>query len=263
MKIFLWSTLALLAVAYLGLCGYLYWQQERFLFYPTRLDAAYEYPFSGRFDEENLAVEGANLNLVRFQADEPRGVVLYLHGNGDIISFLEPIAAYFVGLGYDVVIPDYRGYGKSTGNIDSEADLHADMAAVYQRLLAEYSEAEITLYGQSIGTGLAVRLAATQSPRRLILESPYLSMVSLVRSHVPLVPGFLLKYQLRSDEWIGQVDSPVYVIHGAQDRLIPIEQGERLYGLVQSEKDFLRLPDAGHSLLLGDERVRAFLEEIL
>jgi len=88
-------------------------------------------------------------------------------------------------------------------------------------------------------------------------------MADLVRTHLPFVPSFLLKYQLRSDLLIIQVKCPVYVIHGSQYMVIPFEQGERLYKLVKNNGEFLHLPDAGHGPLLGDERLRAFLEQTL
>lgn len=254
---------AVLGVLYLLLCGFLYLNQERFLFHPTSLPSDYAYTFSHRFEEIDLPVDGATINVVRFLADDPKGVILYVHGNGDLIAFLEPIAAVFVELGYDVVIPDYRGYGKSTGQITNEADLHADMEVVYQYVLGLYNEDTVTIYGQSIGTGLSVVLATEHSPKQLFLESPYFSMVDLVQGHVPIVPSFLLRYQLRSDRLIGQVRSPVYVLHGGTDTLIPPDHGERLYDLVQTEKEFFLVPDLGHSLLIGDARVQAFLARVL
>lgn len=257
------TIVAVLAVLYLLLCGYLYLNQEQFLFHPTKLPADYAYSFAHRFEEVDLPVDGATINVVRFLADDPQGVVLYVHGNGDVIARLEPIAAVFIALGYDVVIPDYRGYGKSTGEITNEADLHADMEEVYQYVLGLYSETDVTIYGQSIGTGLSVALAEAHSPKQLFLESPYFSMVDLVRTHVPIVPGSLVKYPLRSDLLIGQVQSPVYVIHGGADTLIPPDQGQRLYELVQSEKEFFFVPDVGHSLLIGDVRMQEFLARVL
>ncbi len=254
-------TLALLG--YVAFCAYLYFNQEQFIYYPTKLESDHAFAFSVRFEEANLPVDGATINVVRFRADNPKGVILYLHGNGDIIPFLERIAAYFVSLDYDVVIPDYRGYGKSTGQITNEAELHADMEAVYQYVLGLYDEADVTIYGQSLGTGLSVPLAAAHSPKQLFLESPYFSMVNLVRTHLPVVPGFLLKYQLRSDQWIGQVDAPVYVIHGDRDTVIPFEQGVRLFELIKSPREFLHLPGAGHGPHFGDERLRKFLEKKL
>ena len=103
-------------------------------------------------------------------------------------------------------MPDYRGYGKSTGTITNEDDLHADMAAAYETLLQRYRSDQITLYGHSIGSGMAVRLAMVYQPARLILESPYYSLSDLIASKVTWAPtSLLLKYQLRSDQWIDQV----------------------------------------------------------
>jgi len=225
LKTLLTWILGLALFGYVGICGYLYWQQELFIFHPTKLEPDYQYAFAGRFEETNLDVNGATINVVHFFADDPKGVILYLHGNGEIIPFTEGIASYFVSIGFDVAIPDYRGYGKSIGEITNEADLHADMEAVYQYVLSQYSEEDITVYGQSLGTGLSVSLAAKYSPKQLILESPYFSMVNLVQTHLPLVPG--------------------------------------LYALIEGEKEFLYLPDAEHGPLMGDERLRTFLESTL
>lgn len=262
LKIILW-TVGFLLIGYVVLCGFLYWQQEQFFFYPTRLGPEYVYTFTTPFEETDIPVDGATINVVRFRAENPKGVLLYLHGNGDVVTRLEPIAGYFVSLGYDVVIPDYRSYGKSSGVIKNEAELHADMAAVYKHLIRTDPEGSVTIYAQSLGTGLAVQLAAANEPKRLILESPYFSLVNLVRSHMPFVPGFLVKYQLRSDQYVNRINAPIYVIHGDQDTVIPFEQGERLYSLIEGEKEFLHMPGAGHGPLLGDERLRAFLERIL
>ena len=260
--------IVLLVLGYAAVCTLLYFQQEALLFHPTKLGPEYRYGFGGDFVEIDIQADGAVINAVHFKVDraqaaEPKGVILYLHGNGDIIPRLGGIATYYIGLGYDVLMPDYRGYGKSTGTITNEADLHADMALVYAYLLREYEEDQIVVYGQSIGTGLATRLAAEHSPRLLILESPYYSMVSLVQARFPFIPGFLVKYQLRSDRRINDVTCPVYVIHGTEDRVIPIDQGTQLYDLFQGKKELLLLPGAGHGPLLGDERLRTFLERVL
>lgn len=259
---FVLTMISIVLIGYVGICTFLYLNQEAFIFHPTRLDPNYTHTFDGPFEETNLAVPGARINVVHFLTDNPKGVVLYVHGNGDIIPSLKGIASYFLSLEYNVIIPDYRGYGKSTGQITNEAELQADMEVVYQYVLDLYDEGSITIYGQSLGTGLSTFLAASHSPKQLILESPYFSMVSLIRTHLPFIPGFICKYPLHSDQVIGQVEAPIYVIHGGRDRLIPFDHGERLYALIESEKQFLHLPDAGHGPLLGDVRLRRFLEEI-
>ncbi len=250
-------------VGYLAICGLIYWQQEKLLFFPTQLPNDYRYSFDQPFTELTLPVEGAVINVVHFTHPAPQGVLLYLHGNGDTIARLEGVAAYFLELGYDVVIPDYRGYGKSSGSITNEQDLHADMAAVYRYVQARYPDSQITLYGQSMGSGFAVKLAAQYQPARLILESPYYSMHDMAAIRFPWLPRFLLRYPLRTDLWIAQIDCPVYLIHGTLDPVIPYHASERLYALISGEKELLTVADGGHNLLLGNAAVRAFLEKIL
>jgi len=262
MKVLFWLVVTLL-VTYGVLCLLLYTQQERLLFYPRKLPATFRYPFTRPFTELMVPVEGAVINVVHFTRPAAKGVVLYLHGNGDLIAYLEPVAAFFLDLGYDVIIPDYRGYGKSTGAIANEPDLHADLATVYRYVQAHYPEEQITLYGQSMGSGFAAKLAAQHKPTRLILESPYYSMRDMAAVHFPWLPRFLLKYQLRTDLWIAAIRCPIYLIHGTVDPVIPYQASERLYPLIQGEKELLTVTDGGHNLLLVNETVRTFLKKIL
>ena len=114
MKMLFWLATTLF-VTYAVLCLLIYTQPERLLFRPTKLAADFRYPFTTPFTEVALPVDGAVLNLVHFTRPAAKGVILYLHGNGDLIARLEGVATFFAGLGYDVVIPDYRGYGKKIG----------------------------------------------------------------------------------------------------------------------------------------------------
>jgi alpha-beta hydrolase superfamily lysophospholipase len=262
MKALFWFAATIL-IAYIAICLLLYWQQERLLFFPTKVPADYRYPFTQPYTETMLPVAGAALNVVHFPHPAAEGVILYLHGNGDIIARMEPLADFFLGLGYAVVIPDYRGYGKSTGAITSEQELHDDMAAVYRYVQELYPEDQITIYGQSMGSGFAARLAADNRPVRLILESPYDSIRAMAERQFPWLPRFLLKYQLRTDLVLPRVACPVYLIHGTADSVIPYVASEKLYALISGEKELLTVPEAGHNLLLRDERVQTFLKKIL
>ena len=262
MKMLFWLAITFF-LTYTALCALIYTQQERLLFYPTKLAADFHYPFTVPFTEVMIPVQGAMINVVHFTRPQPKGVIFYLHGNGDLIARLEGVATFFWGLGYAVVIPDYRGYGKSTGSISNEPALHADMVTVYRYVQDHYPETQITIYGQSMGSGFAAKLAAQHQPARLILESPYYSMRAMAALHFPWVPRFLLKYQLRTDLWLTQVRCPVYLIHGTADPVIPYQASEQLYGLIRQPKELFTVTGGGHNLLLVNPQVQRFLQKIL
>jgi alpha-beta hydrolase superfamily lysophospholipase len=232
---------------YLLSIGILYFEQESFLFHPRALAPNFVYPFHGHFTDITLPVDGATLAGAKFTQPGAKGVVLYLHGNGGTIADVGPAAAAFVQRGYDALLLDYRGYGKSSGTLASESDLLTDAEAAYAFLLRDYREDQIVVYGHSLGTGPAIHLAATHSPRLLILESPYLSMQDIVSRQAPFVPSFLLKYPLRSDRWISAVHCPIYLFHGTLDGVIPFDSSERLRAFITAPSRLIPVIGAGHS----------------
>ena len=137
-------------------CGVFYFRQENMIFYPEALPPDFQYSFPARFDEVTISVDGAVINALHFKTDTPKGAIVYFHGNAGNLSGWGEVALDFTRLGYDVLIPDYRGYGKSTGKIYSEKMLHRDAAVAYDYLKGRYQEDQIVIYGRSIGTGIAV-----------------------------------------------------------------------------------------------------------
>jgi pimeloyl-ACP methyl ester carboxylesterase len=166
-----------------------------------------------------------------------------------------------------VLIPDYRGYGKSTGKIRNEAMLHRDAAVAYNYLRERYFENQIIIYGRSIGSGIAVCLAKETRPRILILESPIFNMRDLARHHYPLMPAILvaliLKYPMRTDLWIADVPCPVYLFHGTEDDVVPYNSSERLLKLIRTESRLIRIPGGGHNNLGDFTLYHEELESIL
>ena len=128
----------------------------------------------------------------------------------------------FYRYNYDVVLVDYRGFGKSTGK-RGEADMLKDMQIVYENLMASYGEANLIVYGRSLGSGFAAKLAADNSPRYLILDAPYYNFKKAVERFLPFLPlQIVLRYHLRTDRWIPKIKCPIYILHGTKDWLIPI-----------------------------------------
>lgn len=159
----------------------LYLFQEKLLFLPTNLEQDYVYEFNPDFEEIFLEPEHQVLiNAIHFKAENPKGVILYFHGNAGDLSRWGKITEKFVDLQYDIFVIDYRTYGKSKGKLSEEA-LYNDAQFCYDYLLKQYSENEITLYGRSLGTGIASYLAAKNKPSRLILETPYYSILDVAK----------------------------------------------------------------------------------
>jgi uncharacterized protein len=248
---------------YILICAALYTQQERLIFYPEVLAPDFTFTFPGRFEAIALPSDGAVISALYFKADHPKGVVLYFHGNAGSLRSWGAVAATFVQRGYDVLMPDYRGYGKSSGHIASEQMLHDDAAVAYRYLLGRYPEEQIVIYGRSIGSGIATYLAKSHRPRMLILETPYFSLKEIVRQHYPFVPGALLKYPLRTDLWIGDVGCPVYLFHGTSDDLIPHGASQRLAALVRTEHQLITIVGGGHNDLSNFEQYGQELDRIL
>jgi uncharacterized protein len=258
------TIIAIVAIGgYILICAALYIHQERLIFYPEVLAPDFTFTFPGRFEEIALSSDGAVISALYFKANSSKGVVLYFHGNAGSLRSWGSVAPTFVERGYDVLMPDYRGYGKSTGRIASEQMLYDDAAVAYRYLLGRYSEEEIIVYGRSIGSGIATYLAKSHRPRMLILETPYFSLKEIVRQHYPFVPGALLKYPLHTDLWIEDVRCPVYLFHGTRDDLIPHRASERLAALVRTEHQLITIVGGGHNDLGNFEQYGRQLDRIL
>lgn len=257
------TALALAALGYVLVCGLLYIYQERLIFYPETTAADFAYAFPHPHEEVALEVEGATIHALHFTVERPRGAVLYLHGNAGSLTSWGSVARDFLERGYDVLMPDYRGYGKSTGEVTSERLLLGDAAEAYAYLERRHPEDRIVVYGRSLGTGIAAYLAATETPRMLILESPYYSLSDLARRQFPFLPPMLLKYPLRTDLWITDVSCPISLFHGTNDEFIPYESSERLLPRISAEHELVAIHGGGHNDLGEFAEYHRRLDEIL
>ena len=238
---------ALVALGYAGALGLLYVTQERIILPASTLAADYRFQFDQPFEEVWIPVKGASLHALHFKQPNPRGVVFFLHGNaGNLVSWTTGLD-FYRRVNYDLFIVDYRGYGKSTGHIENEAQLYADARAAYDAMAPLYRDKPIVIYGRSLGTALAASLARDVQPRLLVLVSPFSSLAASAAQAYPWAPEWVLKYPLRIDAIIGDVKSPILLIHGSEDKLIPLSHSERLKALARSPVELLVVPGAGHS----------------
>ncbi|MFC2148004.1 alpha/beta hydrolase [Bacteroidota bacterium] len=254
-----------LLTAYLLISTMLYFLQEKLIFLPSKLPSDYTYSFTQPFEEIFLtADDGAVLNGIHFKQEQPEGVIVYYHGNAGDLTRWGNIALFFVEKNYDVIIMDYRTYGKSTGKL-SEESLFNDGQLFYEYALEQYDESGITLYGRSLGTGIATWVASQNSPFRLILETPYYSLLDLGKNRFPYLPvQWFLKYPLKTYEYISEVSCPIAFFHGTEDRVVPYNSGLRLFNSVSVDKNtFFTIKGGQHNNLNEFEVYRAGVQEIL
>ena len=244
-----------LVFVYLLGAALLYAFQENFIFLDDELPGDYVYNFDTQFEEINLkAKDGANLNAIHFRVDSAKGLILYFHGNQGNLTRWGKIAEDFAKLQFDVLVMDYRGYGKSTGHRSMEA-LLKDAEQFYQYVLSHYSEDEVTLYGRSLGTGLASWLAGKYQPKRLILETPYYSLAAMARRYYPIYPSQLaLRYNFESFQYLKTAGCPVYIFHGTEDEVVPYAQGKKLFeSLPEGQGQMVTIKGGSHKDLSSFE----------
>lgn len=211
-------------------CLAFYFGQESILFPAKQIDEKMVFDFPLKHEEIYIDTpDGARLNGVLFLAENPSGVILHFHGNGENVLHMKYAAEPFVARGYSFLAMDYRSYGKSTGEL-SEKILFSDALLSWQYLTdRDWQPSDIILYGRSIGTSIATQLASEQSPRGMILYSPFYSLQSLVSEKAPFLPvSSILKYPLDSATYMQKVNCPVLILHGDSDPVIPISSAERL-----------------------------------
>ena len=267
MKTLLLIFLAGALVLYLGGCCLLYFKQESLLFYPQKLPASYQFHFAGEYREYPITTaDGTQLSGLLFSVKAPKGLVFFLHGNGGSLAGWGGVAATYTRLGYDVFLLDYRGYGKSGGSISSQAQLLGDVEAAYNQLKAIYSEQSIVIAGYSVGTGPAAWLAARHQPRLLLLHAPYYSMADMAAHTIklwPVLPGWLLRYPLATNEFVPRVRAPVVLFHGDHDEVIPYASSARLRALLPANAQLIRLPGGRHNGLTEHPYYQQIIGQVL
>jgi alpha-beta hydrolase superfamily lysophospholipase len=217
-------------------------------------------------DDDFVKLGEAQINYQKFLAStEPsKGTIFFLHGNRGNINQCKFVIKPFLDAGYDVWIMDYRGFGKSTGR-RSEAALLADAQMVYKRIREEVKEEEIIVWGRSFGSGIAAFIAAGNSPKALVLETPYWSLPDAVCHEWPIVFPFLFRYKLPTHEYLCNVDCDVHLIHGDADEKIYFGSSEKLLKLCK-EEGIKRHPHwirGGRHNLRSEPKFEAVTQEIL
>jgi uncharacterized protein len=224
--------------------GWVYWQQERLIFQPEPLPASFRFS-EPQVHEVSIPVAGATLSALHLKLPNPKGVVFFLHGNGGNLARWFTNASFYREANFDLFMIDYRGYGKSSGHIESEAQLLADVRAAWNKVAPQYAGRRKVVYGRSLGAALAAALAAEVKPDLTILASPFCSMADMAGLHYPWVPRALLRYPLSTCEAAARIASPLVLFHGDGDELVPFAQSQRILDLAP-RAELVKVAGAGH-----------------
>ena len=239
--------------------------QERFIFHPEKLPKDFVFQYENQqVDEYNMELKpGVVINGLHFKVDKPKGVVFYLKGNSKNIKGWGKFAVDFTLHGWDVIMMDYRGFGKSTGKMTQQG-MKDDVQAVYERIKSNVDEKYIVVYGRSLGTGLATKIASVNNPRMLILACPYFSISNNIKRYLPFIPlGLVLRYSMPTHKWMKYVKCPVKIIHGTNDKVIPMKSSIRLSKVNPKMTRLYPIIGGGHKNLHNFEGYHRALNEIL
>ncbi|NNC82304.1 MAG: alpha/beta fold hydrolase [Flavobacteriales bacterium] len=262
-----WLIVLLCLIGIYGLIMWLYYLlQERFLFVATTLQLKHTFELASPFEEIFLEGEdGGTIHALHIKSKESKGLILYFHGNTGNLQRWARVAEELTTYDHDVIVVDYRGFGKSHGRRTQEL-MYADAQRIYEYALKHVSELELVVYGRSLGSGLAVKVAADNDPSKLVLETPYLNMIDVAFYHFPFLPvRFLLRFPFRSDKFIAEVDCPIWIFHGTRDRIVPYSSGLKLYELINEhvEHNMITIPRGRHSNLSNFPLFRDKMNEFL
>ena len=236
--------LIILAVFILLTAG-IYSYQYKMIFFPELLPQNFQFQFDHQFDELNYKTpDGYSINALHFKVHNPKGVVFYNHGNAGSLRTWGSVAETFLNNKYNLLIYDYRGFGKSEGKI-SEEKLYKDAEMIYNSLLDLYSEDSIIVYGRSIGTGIATKIATECKPKQLILESPYYNLPDLIKKIFPIIPARIIRFKFPNNERMQHIQSPIIIFHGTLDEVVYFGSSLKLEKLMK-EKDQLIPIEGGH-----------------
>lgn len=230
----------------------LYFLQDAILFHPVTLKRNHNYNFPQPHKDISIPLNSKDtLNLVDFTSTSSatRGIVLYFHGNKKNISWYAKYIPYFTRHGYEVLMIDYPGYGKSTGKL-TEQKLYEWASLAYNIAQKRFAADSIIIYGKSMGTGIAAQLASTKLCRRLILETPYYDFPSVIKHYLPVYPvRWMLHYQIPTYKYLQTVKAPVTIFHGTNDWIVQYKNSKKLLPFLKKSDELVTIKGGKHNNL--------------
>ena len=242
--------------------------QEKVVFLPVILPHDHTYDFENDFEEYlwDTPFDG-KINALHFRIENPKGVIAYFHGNADNLHRWGKIAVEFTKFGYDVLVMDYRGYGKSSGPRNEEY-LYSDAQYFYDFAKDNYGEEKIIVYGRSLGGAFATKIAGENQPKMVILEATFYNLQDIVNRWLPekvtdkVSPK--MTYHFLSNQNILKIKVPLYHFHGTKDSVVPLKSGKKLFEVFEKEhpkipKKFIEIKGGTHEDLIKYDE---FIEEM-
>jgi hypothetical protein len=249
---------AMVLCLYVGLAAWLYITQRSLMYFP---DTVHTTPAQAGFPEaEEVTLstsDGQHIIAWHVAPSANKPVILYFHGNGGALRYRVARFKKLIADGLGLVALEYRGYGGSSGS-PSERGLITDAETAYAFAVARYPAQQIVLWGESLGSGVAVALAAEKPVGRVILEAPFTSTAAVAAMRYWYIPvRLLMKDQFHSDRRIHKVTAPLLILHGLLDHTVPYAMGEHMFDLANKPKHIVRFLDGGHDDLDQDGALHA------
>ena len=257
--------LALMASLVIVSSGLFYLIPEKFIFQPKKLAFDHRFQFDQPFEEHFIKTpDGQALNAIFFRSPTAsKGFILYFHGNAGNLQRWGEYAVDFTELGYDILMIDYRGYGKSSGR-PSEVDFYSDAQVVLDWAKANIPFTRLIIYGRSLGSGVATQLAIKNPPDLLILETPFNELRGAINTPMqPLLALFPARYHFPNDKNIPLLKCRKVIFHGTLDWVVPLSSALKLKPLLSPDDRFFIVEGGGHRNLNKFKVFQTALKEVL
>ena len=244
----------------------LYHLQEKFLFHPVVLSANDSFHFSVPFREVNIPMNKTDtINIIQFYPKDSlaKGVVIYFHGNKGNVNRYEKYATNFTRNHFEVWMPDYPGYGKTTGRL-TEENMYRQASEVYKLAHSKFSSDSIIVFGKSLGSGVASYIAAREACARVILETPFFSIPDLFSNYAPIYPTTRMShFKFPVGEYLREIKQPITIFHGTADKVIPYRCAAKLKRVLKPGDEFISIESGSHNNLNDSHIFQSKLDSLL
>jgi esterase/lipase len=244
--------LKIIGILYILFSIAVYALQERFIFNAEKIEESFNY--GSGIEVEIPLDENVNMNAlwIKEKVNNPKGVILYLHGNRGSIRFGTYQIRHMRDLGYDIFIPDYRSYGKTEGQICCEEQMLNDIQKSYDFLKTKYAENKISIIGYSLGSGFASYLAGHNKPNQLLLIAPFTSLTDIKNKYLWFIPDFLLKFKLPVTKFLETTECPITIVHGDADRIVDYKFSKDLKSKFGTKVNLVTAVNISHRRIIFD-----------